>query len=76
MNKKYLEGGLKMIDIDKYIEAIQIKWIKKLTSKNFANWKVIPFYYFNKYQRRTNNTMAKRNSAKGQTTIYKTCTSN
>ena len=49
MNKNYLErgggggGGLKMIDIDKYIEAIQIKWIKKLTSKNFANWKVIPF---------------------------------
>jgi radical SAM superfamily enzyme len=24
MNKNYLEGGLKMIDIDKYIEAIQI----------------------------------------------------
>ena len=42
MNKNYLEGGLKMIDIDKYIEAIQIKWAKKLTSKNFANWKVIP----------------------------------
>jgi hypothetical protein len=39
VNKNYLEGGLKMIDIDKYIEAIQIKWIKKLTSKNFANWK-------------------------------------
>jgi hypothetical protein len=32
MNKNYLEGGLKMIDIDKYIEAIQIKWVKKLTS--------------------------------------------
>ena len=38
-----------MIDIDKYIEAIQIKWVKKLTSINFANWKVIPFYYFNKF---------------------------
>jgi hypothetical protein len=38
-----------MIDIDKYIEAIQIKWVKKLTSKNVANWKVIPFYYFNKF---------------------------
>jgi hypothetical protein len=32
MNKNYLEGGLKMIDIDKYIEAIQIKWIKKIFS--------------------------------------------
>jgi hypothetical protein len=37
MNKNYLEGGLKMIDIDKYIEAIHIKWVKKLTNKNFAN---------------------------------------
>ena len=50
MNRNYLEGGLKMIDIDKYIEAIQIKWVKKLTSKYFANWKVIPFYYFNNYK--------------------------
>ena len=33
MNKNYLKGGLKMIVIDKYIEAIQIKWVKKLTSK-------------------------------------------
>jgi hypothetical protein len=36
-----------MIDIDKYIEAIQIKWIKKLTSKNSANWKVIPIMVLN-----------------------------
>jgi hypothetical protein len=25
MNKNYLEGGLRMIDINKYIEATQIK---------------------------------------------------
>ena len=34
MNKTYVEGGLKMIDIHKYTEAIQIKRAKKLTSKN------------------------------------------
>ena len=45
MNKNYLEGGLKMIDIDKYIEAIKIKWIKKLTTKILPG--KIPFYYFN-----------------------------
>jgi hypothetical protein len=28
MNKNYLEGGLNMIDINKYIEAIQIKRVK------------------------------------------------
>ena len=49
MNKNYVEGGLKMIDIHKYTEAIHIKWVKKLTSKNFANWKVIPFYYINTF---------------------------
>ena len=49
MNNNYLEGGLKMIDIHKYIEAIQIQWVKKLTSKHFANWKVITFYYFYKF---------------------------
>ena len=43
MNKKYFEGGLKMIDIDKYIEAIQIKWIKKLTKKNLTMENIHPF---------------------------------
>ena len=38
-----------MIDIDKYIETVQINWVKKLTNKIFANWKVIPFYYFNMF---------------------------
>jgi hypothetical protein len=38
-----------MIDIDKYIDAIQIKWAKKLTGKYFANWKLIPVYYINKF---------------------------
>jgi hypothetical protein len=36
MNKNYLEGGLKMIDIDKYIEAIQIKWVKKTHKQKFC----------------------------------------
>ena len=44
MNKNYLEGGLKMIDIDKYIEAIQIKWVKKLTNKKFNNGEHSPFF--------------------------------
>ena len=36
MNKNYLEGGLTMIDIDKYIEAIQIKWIEKTHKQKFC----------------------------------------
>jgi hypothetical protein len=44
LNKKYFEGGLKMIDIDKYIEAIQIKWVKKLTNKKFDNGEHSPIF--------------------------------
>jgi hypothetical protein len=44
MNKNYLEGGLTMIDIDKYIEAIQIKWVKKLTNKKFDNGEHSPIF--------------------------------
>ena len=43
------EGGLKMIDIDKYIEAIQLTWVKRLISEDQANWKIIPKHYFNKF---------------------------
>ena len=48
MNKNYIEGGLKMIDMDKYIEAIQIHWANRLTNKYFANRKDIPCHYVNK----------------------------
>ena len=46
--KDITEGGLKMIDIDKYIEAIKIGWVNKLTDNTEANWKVIPKLLFNK----------------------------
>ena len=38
-----------MIDIDKYIEAIKITWIKRLKDNNFSNWKIIPKYHLNKF---------------------------
>ena len=45
----YQDGGLKMIDIDSYITSIYISWVKRLTTEEFSNWKVIPLYYFNKF---------------------------
>ena len=45
--KDYLEGGLKMINIDNFLSAIQLSWVKRLTSTHFANWKVIPLFFFN-----------------------------
>ena len=40
-----------MTDIDKYINAIQITWVKRLTNDDDkdSNWKIIPKFYFNRY---------------------------
>ena len=43
-----LKGGLEMIDLDSYIRTIKLKWIKALTSDEYANWKLIPTYFFRK----------------------------
>lgn len=42
-----LQGGLNMTDIVKQIEAIQIEWVKRLTSPETSNWKVIPRFFDN-----------------------------
>ena len=50
--KEITDGGLKMIDIDRYIDATKIKWVKQLTTctnEEIENWKVIPKYYFDKF---------------------------
>ena len=40
-----------MIDIDNYINAIRINWVKRFINNTDmeAYWKAIPKYYFNKY---------------------------
>ena len=44
------EGGLGMIDIKSYIQAIKTKWIQKLLSeRSDASWTVIPRYFLNQY---------------------------
>ena len=48
LSNDYLEGGLKMTNIDTYIKALQIKWILKLLENNNKNWKIIPQKYFEK----------------------------
>ena len=40
-----LNGGLKMINLEKYIETIKIGWIKRLNAEQFLNWTVIPKFY-------------------------------
>ena len=38
-----------MIDINKYIQAIHIKWVKHIIDDQNENWQIIPKYYFNKF---------------------------
>jgi hypothetical protein len=49
--KDYSKGGLKMIDIDQYLNSIQISWVKRLTTATpmISSWKIIPLSYFEKF---------------------------
>ena len=49
LSKKIKDGGLNLTDLDKYIEAINLNWVKRLKSPDKANWKIIPQYYFDQY---------------------------
>jgi hypothetical protein len=51
---KYDEGGLKDIDIETKIKALQLSWVKRLHDDNFHPWKVIPMYLLTKYSLGTN----------------------
>ena len=46
LSNDYLEGGLKMTNIDIYIKALWIKWILRLLENSNENWKIIPQKYF------------------------------
>ena len=46
LSYNYLEGGLKMTNIDTYIKALQIKWILRLLENSNENWKIISPMYF------------------------------
>ncbi|CAG2204340.1 unnamed protein product [Mytilus edulis] len=48
-----------MTDIDAYIEAIKINWVKRLTDETCANWKIIPTFYFREFGE--NNLIFKMN---------------
>jgi hypothetical protein len=39
---EYKHGGLKMLDINSFIQAQKVMWIKRLTSSDDASWKALP----------------------------------
>ena len=42
------DGGMNMTDIDSYIDAIKLSWIKRLTLSEDSRWKIIPKFYLSK----------------------------
>lgn len=49
LSKDYLEGGLKMTDIDCYLNALKLRWILRLLENTEENWAIIPKYFLNKF---------------------------
>ena len=45
----YENGGLKSVDIECRINALQLSWIKRLFDNNDHDWKCIPKYFIKKY---------------------------
>ena len=45
----YENGGLKSVDINSKIEALQLSWLKRLYDQNEHQWKQIPKYFIKKY---------------------------
>jgi hypothetical protein len=46
LSYNYLEGGLKMTNIDTFIKALHIKLILRILENSNENWKIIPQKYF------------------------------
>ena len=42
-------GGLRIRDVESHILCLRLSWLQRLNCHIAANWKAIPFYYFNKF---------------------------
>ena len=43
------KGGIRMIDLETMIKALQLAWIPRLFAPGRKNWKTIPNYYLGRY---------------------------
>jgi hypothetical protein len=43
---EYEKGGLKMLDINSFVKAQRVMWVKRLIREDNASWKAIPDLYF------------------------------
>lgn len=49
LSKNYVESGLKMTNLDNFLNAIKLSWIQRIQTADKANWKLIPLFFFNNY---------------------------
>jgi hypothetical protein len=42
----YEDGGLKMLDIESFIKAQKVMWVKRLSTGEKASWKAVPYFYY------------------------------
>ncbi len=39
-------GGLKLCDFETKVKSLKLSWVKRLTSNNNANWKILPTHFY------------------------------
>ena len=44
INKSYDQGGLKMIDLEKFVHALQLTWVKRYFEDKNSQWSIIMKY--------------------------------
>ena len=44
INKPYHQGGLKMIDLGTFIEALQLTWVKRFFADSGSQWSTLTEY--------------------------------
>jgi hypothetical protein len=44
----YEQGGLRMLDVDSFLKAQKVMWVKRLLEPGKASWKAVPMLFLNK----------------------------
>jgi hypothetical protein len=45
----YTNGGLRMLDVNSFLKAQKVMWVKRLISPEKASWKAVPLLYLDKF---------------------------
>ena len=51
INKSYKEGGLKMIDLESFIDALQLSWVKRYFLDTGSQWSILTDYNIGRWSK-------------------------